>query len=49
MTFLERFEALLLDAAGDDLQFVRSGSKGEDASLAVPLTAYFAHATAPWR
>ena len=47
--FLERFEALLLDAAGDDLQFVRSGSKGEDASLAVPLTAYFAHATAPWR
>ena len=47
--FLERFEALLLDAAGDDLQFVHSGSKGEDASLAVPLTAYFAHATAPWR
>ena len=47
--FLERFEALLLDAAGDDLQFVRSGSKDEDASLTVPLTAYFAHATAPWR
>ena len=47
--FLERFEALLLDAAGDDLQFVRSGSKDKDASLAVPLTAYFAHATAPWR
>ena len=47
--FLERFEALLLDAAGDDLQFVHSGSKGEDASLAVPLTAYFAHTTAPWR
>ena len=47
--FLERFEALLLDAAGDDLQFVHSGSKDKDASLAVPLTAYFAHATAPWR
>jgi len=51
--FLERFEALLLDAAGDDLQFTHSfgskDSKDKDASLAVPLTAYFAHATAPWR
>ena len=53
--FLARFEAHLLRAAGDGLTFERNagasvvGTKGEGSSVAVPLTAYFAHATAPWR
>ena len=53
--FLARFEAALSRAAGDELTFEKDagapvvGTEGEGSSVAVPLTAYFAHATAPWR
>lgn len=43
-TFLETFEALLGRTAGDDLVF-----DPDTSAFTVPSTAYFAHATAPWR
>jgi hypothetical protein len=54
--FLEVFETELLKNAGDGLVFrgpkgTQSvmGSNGEGSVVTVPATAYFAHATAPWR
>jgi hypothetical protein len=43
-TFLETFETLLVRTAGDDLVF-----DPDTSAFTVPSTAYFAHATAPWR
>ena len=44
--FLETFEALLVRTAGDALVFDPDTKKS---AFTVPSTAYFAHATAPWR
>ena len=43
-TLLETFEALLVKTAGNELVFEEGTS-----AFTVPSTAYFAHATAPWR
>ncbi|MDB9925091.1 class I SAM-dependent methyltransferase [bacterium] len=55
--FLESFERQLLQNAGSSevIQFEAQpgsttvGQKGEGSFISVPATAYFAHATAPWR
>ena len=43
-TLMETFEALLVKTAGNELVF-EEGTR----AFTVPSTAYFAHATAPWR